>query len=236
MQDNPSAAVRNAFFALTADVLDAAPHASRYTDLVRTATVLWQRVRSRDTVSWALDVADVLAASPSPDPTTRAAFVTSIGTGVGEFATRLALHERSLLEALAAECGTVVVLPPMPEGAAVAQTVDLWAGLDGQLVGLYSLLGGIGARFAQRVNALNPEARIEHNSDPTATDALRSLAMTADFLVVDTRHAAHAATLGIDAVRPRDRQLFPAGRGLSSFISVLRDALERDRAAAGLPA
>lgn len=236
MQDNPSAAVRNAFFALTADVLDAAPSASRYADLVKTATVLWERVRSRDTVSWALDVADVLAASPSPDPAARAAFVTSIGTGVGEFATRLALHERSLLEALATECGTVVVLPPTPGGATVSQTVDVWAGLSGQLVGLYSLLGGIGARFAHRVSTLNAEARIEHNSDTTATDALQSLAMTADFLIVDTRHAAHSATLGIDAVRPRDRQLFPAGRGLSSFISVLRDALERDRAAAGVPA
>lgn len=234
MQDNPSSAVRNAFFALTADVLEAAPSASRYADLVKTATVLWERVRSRDTVSWALDVADVLAASPSPDPPARTAFVTSIGAGVSDFATRLALHERSLLEALAAECGTVVVLPPMPKGATVSQTVDVWGGLSGQLVGLYSLLGGIGARFAQRVGALNAEARIEHNSDTRATDALRSLAMTADFLIVDTRHAAHAATLGIDAVRPRDRQLFPAGRGLSSFISVLHDALERDRAEAGI--
>ena len=233
MQDNPSAAVRNAFFALTVDVLDSAPAAARYADLVRTATVLWERVRSRDTVSWALDVADVLAASPSPDPTARAAYVTSIGTGVAEFAARLALHERSLLEALAAECGTAVVLPPIPESTTVLETADVWAVLAGQLVGLYSLLGGIGVRFADRVASLNAEALVEHNSDTTATAALRTLAMSADFLVVDTRHASHAATLGIDAVRPRDRQLFPAGRGLSSFISALREALDRERAPAG---
>jgi hypothetical protein len=42
--------------------------------------------------------------------------------------------------------------------------------------------------------------------------------------------------MGIDALRPRDRQLFPTGRGLSSFIAVLRDALERDRAGASTPA
>ena len=88
-------------------------------------------------------------------------------------------------------------------------------------------------RFTQQISALNPDARIEHNSDITATDALRTLAFSADFLIVDTRHASHAATIGIDSVRPRDRQLFPPGRGLSSFISVLRDALERDRATAG---
>jgi hypothetical protein len=234
MQDNPSAAVRNAFFALTADVLETGPNASRYGDLVRTATVLWERVRSRDAVSWALDVADVLAAAPSPDPAARAAFVTGIGTGVAEFATRLALHERSLLEAVALECGTAVLLPPLPESATISETVDVWAGLTGQLVGLYSLLGGIGVRFANRVAALNAGVRVEHNSDTTATDALRTLAMTADFLIVDTRHASHAATLGIDAVRPRDHQLFPAGRGLSSFISALRDALDRDRAVAGV--
>ena len=67
---------------------------------------------------------------------------------------------------------------------------------------------------------------IETNADTVATAGLRSLAASADFLVVDTRHAAHAATMAFDEVRPRDRQLFSNGRGLSSFIERLRNELE----------
>jgi hypothetical protein len=228
LQDNPSFAVRNAFFSLAVQVIRTGPSATRYADLVKTATGLWERVCSRETAAWALDVADLLAMSPAPDPAIRTAFISSVGNGVRGFAARLAGHERSLLEALAAECGTTVGLPPLREEPSSPLETEFWGALTGRLVGLYSLLGGVGARFAERVRGLNPETRVEYNSDTVATDALRSLAKTADFFIVDTWHASHAATGAIDGVRGRERQLFPSGRGLSSFIAVLHDALERE--------
>jgi hypothetical protein len=228
LQDNASFAVRDAFFSLAAQVIRTGPSPTRYADLVSTATGLWERVCSRETVAWALDVADLLAMSPASDPAVRAAFISSVGNGVRGFAVRLPGHERSLLEALAAECGTGVGLPPLPEEPSSPLEREFWEALTGRLVGLYSLLEGVGARFAERVHGLNPESRVEHNSDTVATDALRSLAKAADFFIVDTRHASHAATGAIDSVRGRDRQLFPSGRGLSSFVAVLHDALEND--------
>jgi hypothetical protein len=225
MQDNPSAAVRNAFSALTADILATGPNAGRYRDLVMTAITLWERVRARDCVAWALDLADLLAASPAPDPATRASFVVSVGTGVADFAGRLAAHERVLLQGIANECGTAIALPPLPPGT-VDATGDVWALLSNKLVGLYSLLDGVGARFTARLREINPLVDVQHNADTVATNVLRQLARTADYFIVDTRHAAHAATEAIDAVRSRDRQLFPSGRGLSSFIARLHDALE----------
>ena len=234
MQDNPSAAVRNAFFALTADVLAAAPIASRVrTDLVKTCdqslgqgAVSGTRCRgpSMSPMCWQRALRRIRTA--------RVAFVTSIGTGVGGFA-----------------CGSPAMSVSFSKPSRwnvepwlsfrLYQRIDwlrrsMMGRANRATVGLYSLLEA-SAFDSQARPALNAGTRIEHNADTTATGALRSLALSADFLIVDTKHAAHAATLAIDAVRPRDRQLFPAGRGMSSFISALRDALERDRAAAGVP-
>jgi len=226
MEENPSGQVRDAFFTLAVDIIRSGPSSTRYTDMVRTAQGLWDKVRAPETVGWALDLADALATFPTPDPEARRGFVTAVGTGVLEFAARLAAHERSLLEALAVECQTGIALPPTPLGGVDEDRLDVWESLSGKVVGLYSLLEGAGARFKTRMLELNPSVLVEHNADKVATESLRHLARQADFLIVDTRHATHSATGGIDEVRPRDEQLFPAGGGLSSFLSRLREALE----------
>ena len=227
MEENPSAMVRNAFFGLLADALASGPPASRYGDLTKTAGDLWQRARSREAVNWALDVCDLLNSHASPDPAARIAFISAVGVGVADFANRLTPDERKVLEALAEEAGTSVALPPVSNQQLVEAEADLWSSLDHRLVGLYSLLGAVGPRFSARVMQLSTSALVEHNADTVATDSLRRLAESADFLVVDTRHAAHAATVAIDQVRPRHQQIFPSGRGVSSFIAALRESLER---------
>lgn len=230
MEENPSAMVRNAFFSLLADVLSRGPSQSRYRDLVKTAGDLWDRARSREAVNWALDVCDLLNAHASPDSGARIAFISVVGLGVADFAARLTPNERSVLGALAEEAGTSVHLPVVEDEQVVEAETDLWRALDNKRIGLYSLLGGVGARFSARVMELSAKASVEHNADTVATDALRRLAESVDFLVVDTRHAAHAATGAIDQVRPRERQIFPTGRGVSSFIAALREALNRGTA------
>lgn len=133
----------------------------------------------------------------------------------------MAPYQRSMLVDLASECDVSIELPEAP-APDPADSSEPWAKLTNRLVGLYSLLDGIGVRFRRRLLALNPDVKVEHNGDTVATDGLRALARSADYLLVDTRHAAHQATGAIDEVRPRQRQLFPAGRGLSSFIDRLR--------------
>jgi hypothetical protein len=227
-QQNPSAAVRGAFFGLCADILGAGPSTNRYVDLVNTAVQLWQRVQSRDATSWALDMADLFAATPCPDSAARLGFLSALAVGISSFADRLAFDERSVLQALARECGTEVSLPHPRTDLPGGEAPSIWLRLTNKSVGLYTLLSGVGERFVRRIQELNPAAKVDHNSDLVATQALRTLALSADFLVVDTRHAAHAATGAIDELRPRDRQLFPAGGGISSFIGAVRTALERD--------
>ena len=222
--ENPSTLVRAAFFELLMDIVASGPSRERYTDVVATAEALWTRVRSRDSVGWILDVLDGLAARPSPDEGSRRALVATVANSLRDFATRMPLDERSLLEAVASECGVAVALPP-PDAEVLSGVEDQWRPLRGKLVGLYSLLQGAGSRLADRLRELADDVRVEQNSDLVATPAFRALAANADYLIVDTRHASHAATAAIDDERPRDLQLFPAGGGLSSFLARLREAL-----------
>ena len=103
---------------------------------------------------------------------------------------------------------------------------DIWARLAGARIGLYSLLPRVGTRLQDRLADLAPGARVEQNSDTVSTPALRSLAEHADYMIVDTRHATHSATIAIDSARPRDRQVLPRGGGVMSYLLALQDQLE----------
>lgn len=225
--ENPSLAVRGAFFDLVLAVIDGGPTGQRYADVVATAQALWQRVRSRDTVGWLLDMLDLLASSATPDTGARGAFVAAAAQSLREFADTMLPEERQLFQSVAAECGVSAVLPP-PAAAAELSRKDVWARLTGKTVGLYSLLEDVGDRLEARLGGLVQGVRVEHNTDTVATESLRALAATADYLLVDTRHASHAATRAIDAARPRERQLYPSGGGLSSFVARLREALDAE--------
>jgi hypothetical protein len=223
--ENPSALVRAAFFDLLMDVLASGPSNDRYTDILTTAESLWSRVRSREATPWILDVLDGLASHPSPNEGARRALVSIVVASVYEFAPRLTKDERVLFEAIGRECDVAVALPAS-EPLRATKSADVWEALKGRLIGIYSLTQGMGARLGERLEALCGGVHVEQNTDTVATAALRALAVKADFLLVDTRHASHAATDAIDALRPRDRQLFPAGGGISSFIARLREELE----------
>lgn len=223
--ENPSVLIRAAFFDLLMDVLVNGPSTDRYKDILSTTESLWSRVRSREATPWILDVLDGLASHPSPNEDARRALVSTVVASVYDFAPRLTMDERVLLEAIGRECHVAVALPPM-EALPATDSADVWQRLSGRLIGIYSLVQGVGARLGIRLAALCGDVRVEQNSDTVATAALRALAVNADFLIVDTRHASHAATGAIDGVRARDRQLFPAGGGISSFITRLREELE----------
>ncbi len=223
--ENPSVLVRTAFFDLLMEALANGPSGDRYKDMLATTQSLWTRVRSREATPWILDVLDGLAAHPSSNEDARRTLVATIVSSSYDFAPRLTRDERVLFEAIGRECGVAVALPPI-EAPPTTQSADLWQNLNGKLIGIYSLIDGMGSRLANRLAVLCSKVRVEQNSDTVATAALRALAVNADFLIVDTKHATHAATIAIDAVRSRDRQLFPAGGGISSFIARLREELE----------
>jgi hypothetical protein len=193
-----------------------------YEGLIGAARVLWERIAGPQSVDWALELLDALAVHPamSPDSATRFAMEvqTRCASFVARFSPRQALSMRSLLE----EFG----LPSWPEKPSPdSEERDVWPTLDGASVGLYSLVAGAGIKLRGELDQLCRVRSLTQRTDTNASAALRALARNADYMIVDTWHAAHAATACIDDVRPRSQQILPRRGSTPALVAAIEDAL-----------
>jgi hypothetical protein len=223
-QPNPSRQVQEALRGLLEPLLDSGPDRARYAEYVALLDDALKKVQSRSTLDWGLDIADLLISAPCPDPSARAQFNQTLTSWVLGHRQQLAHRQAVMANMLADQAGLGLRLEIAP--SAPGQD-NLWARLTATRVGLYSLLPKAGIRLQERLRELvGGRVVVEQNSDQVATAALQSLATHADFMVVDTWHATHSATIAIDAVLPRDRQVLPRGGGVMSFLAALQDRLE----------
>ncbi|MGW6442604.1 protein DpdD [Lentzea sp. NPDC055074] len=220
-QANLSSPVREAFLLLLERILESGPSESRYSDTLDLADRLWSQVAAVSSIDWAISLIDTIMAAPTPNEDDRISVITKILIKAQTYQQRLSARQLTELSALGEECGIQLNLTPQ----SIVEEESPWRALDGKIVGLYSLLPGVGISLRKRLYALCQPKAFESNSDTVATGALRTLASRADVLIVDTRHASHAATNAIDAVRPRERQLLPDGRGAGSFMRALENLL-----------
>lgn len=219
-QDNFSEMVRSAYVDLLAAWLGVGPSSQEYGQMLDQTLNIWRRISSPVAVAWAITVLEIVVDSPCPDQSKRTAFAIQMIEGARQYRSRLSLRERIEIEAFATELG-------LPTQAVEAQEPerDVWMALNGKVVGIYSLLPRAAEYLRSRLAQLCSVGEVRGNSDQVATQALRSLAERADYLIVDTWHAAHQATAAIDAVRPRDTQVLPRQRGLSGFLKALEVAI-----------
>jgi hypothetical protein len=219
-QQNLSAPVREAYLQLLEQLLEGGPAEPRYRETLKQAVSLWRQIAAPAAVDWGIGLVDILLYAPSPAPEARVTVIAEVLNKARDFQQRLSLRQRSELEALADENGLPVRQLPKP-----ADKDLVWNRLDGSVVGVYSLLPHAAESLAKRLSRLCSPNAIVGNADTVATTALRSLATRADYLIVDTWHAAHAATNAIDAARPRSQQIMPQGRGVTAFIQALEHVL-----------
>jgi hypothetical protein len=225
-QANPSHQVREAFRGLLEPLLESGPIPDQYAGYVELTRSLWDNVQSRSTFDWGLDLADLLISMPCPDPLARQRLIQDLMAWA--FAHRQQLEHRQTLMAnvIAEQAGLGASLEL--ESSAPADE-NVWARLAGARVGLYSLWPKAGSRLQERLSKLaGAPVTVEQNEDHVATSALTMLAAHADYMVVDTWHAKHSATMAIDSVLPRDRQVLPHGGGVMSFLAALQDRVESD--------
>lgn len=216
-QTNLSTPVRDTYLLLLERILDSGPAESRYREAADLTLKLWDQVAATSSVDWGIALIDAFLNAPAPNPHLRMPVITAILNKSQTYQRRLSIRQRTELAALGTECGVPVAIPDRQAD----EPESPWHGLDGKTIGLYSLMPGAAESLQRRLAMLCRPRSVESNSDTVATAALKSLAVRADVLVVDTWHAAHAATNAIDSVRPRDRQIFPAGRGVSAFLQAL---------------
>jgi hypothetical protein len=220
-QDNFSEMVRSAYLDLLAAWLEAGPSVDEYGQVLDQTLDIWNRITSPVAVPWAIGVLEAATDLPCPDQASRTALAVQLIDGARPHYARLSLRERVEVETLAAELG-------VPSQAIEAQGAerDVWSALNGKVVGIYSLLPRAVGYLQSRLAQLCSVGEVRENHDQVATQALRALAERADYLIVDTWHAAHQATGAIDAVRPRERQILPRQRGLTGFLRALEEALD----------
>lgn len=222
IQENVSSQVRDAYVTLFEAILEAGPPKAAYDGVLTKTAALWERIKARQHVDWALEILDATAGASAPAQDRRDAFGAA-ALGYLRSLDRLSFRQRVEIESLAPEFG----LPAMDvQSPVTADEASIWSKLDGTVVGLYSLLSQAVPRFSQRLQALCSPEEVVGNTDSTATSALINLATRADHMVVDTWHAAHQATGAIDSVRARSRQILPQQRGVTGFLRALENSLE----------
>jgi len=228
---SPSEAACGAFVGLVQAVFDQGPTKSRYSDLVEVCTGAEHILATRSLIPVTLDLLDEFAAHPSPDADGRKRFASAA------FAALQGHLSRGNLDAVDAQLGTdlfremgfedfVLEVQVFGEANQALTENDPWCILSGETVFLYTLMNALGQRFADRLQSLCPTVEVISRSDKACSDGLKAAVIGARFVIVDTRHASHAATGCIDEALAKRHQLFPTGKGVSSFLRCLAEKLQ----------
>ncbi len=238
--DHPSSEVRDAFLTLSRTNLDGAD-ATSYKSFVETARAIWQKARSDAALGWALNFAEQLLSVASPDPQIRVDFINQIVEWVcwKEDECHYTEFEREWLSLICQDTDIAVELPAVKPRRGESISVSCWDRLAGKVVGLYTLAEREANRFKDLLPTLCPDVRkVEIDSSHVDNETLTGIALRSDYMIVTWQCAAHAATKCIDAVRDKERQIFPDGRacpGVTGLKRCLENVLQAELDAESAP-
>jgi hypothetical protein len=211
---------------LVSAIMETGPSRADYEHLLSSLTTIWEERGNPRRLDWALDLLDLFTAAPSPDPGARNTFFEAVSASIRKHLRRLEPGQSSLFRLLCCDLEREIptFLPPL-EGSADEITTDA---LAGKMVAIYTLDESSGKRASDLIGMIYQNSDIRVNHDHVGTDQLRHLARNADYFLMVTRSAKHAATNFIKDERPKDKRPidYPSGKGSSSIISALKKALE----------
>jgi hypothetical protein len=217
--------------ALATTILDSGVDAKGYEDLVNALEVIWTSRGETSRLDWALDLLDQLVDSPAPIPAARDRFFEAVCSTFRTHPRRIGNEHRELFRLLSIDLhkeADFAALPVLPANDTNTHSFSGAAFLKGKIVGIYTLAESAALRAKTVLEAQFTDVEIRLNHDHVGSARLESLAREADYLLVVTKSAKHAATDFIKLKRPRARSelIYPAGRGSSSIISALLRAVE----------
>ena len=215
---------------LTTAILDTGVDAKVYRDLVNALEVIWSGRGETSRLDWALDLLDLLVDSPVPVPEARDGLFQAIYSTFRAQPRRISDEHRALFRLLCTDLHMEAVfaaLPVLPAGDASARSFSGAASLKGKIVGIYTLTVSAAARAKSVLESQFTDTEIRLNHDHVGSVRLESLAREADYFLVVAKSAKHAATDFIKLKRPRGRSelIYPSGRGSSSIVSALLQAV-----------
>ncbi|MEV5412978.1 protein DpdD [Thermopolyspora sp. NPDC052614] len=209
--------------ALTEIMLRGAPDVEDYSALLNDLGAEAQRWVSPDRATVALDLADLLARSASPDPEARLRLAIALLQPLSAHQKRLKPEERSFARRLSTELRTDLSWPEDPADAA-GPHVDLRA----LTMLLYSLDEAVLNRTEDALKPMAPNVKVVKSANRVNSDQLRQHAHNADIIVLATRCAKHAATGAIRENAGNDKVIMTAdGSGSASLLRAAVEALQR---------
>lgn len=207
-------------------IMETGPSRAEYEHLLSSLTTIWEERGDPRRIDWALDLLDLLTAAPAPDLGSRDAFFETISASINKFSRRLQPGQISLFKLLCGDLERAIphFLPDPEETFTATATVIL----AGKMVAIYTLDESSGKRARELINMAYQGVDVRLNHDHVGSDSLKNLARNADYFLMVTRSAKHAATNFIKDERPEEKRPldYPKGKGSSSILSALRIALE----------
>lgn len=211
---------------LVSAIIETGPSRADYEHLLSSLTTIWEERGDPRRIDWALDLLDLITTAPSPDPGAREAFFEAVSATIQKHTRRLDPAQSSLFKLLCSDLDRVIpsFLPEL-EGPADAIATDV---LAGKMVAIYTMDESSGKRARNLISLIYKGVDVRLSHDHVGSDQLKNLARTADYFLMVTRSAKHAATNFIKEERPEDKRPldYPSGKGSSSILSALRKAIE----------
>lgn len=197
-------------------LLNQAHSQDQYRSLIECVDQCWEKVRSPRAADSVLEVYETLVDYSCPDEGKRMQSWVGIQSSLIQFWMRLDDQQQKLCHDITQfVSGDISSLPPIDKlnsDVSRENVVDL----HGKLLGIYTLTEGAGRRAQKMLTDYFPGLEIRLNHDKTATDALLSLAESADYFIFSSRSAAHQAFYPVS--KKRKDLIYPQGKGTSSIV------------------
>lgn len=178
-------------------------------------------------VYWLLDVVEETVFNNAPDRDARLWFWQTVVSRLTPLLAQLTVMQRLMLERLAVGLGwdsTEIRLAPKPQDEEAQHRT--WGVLANKTVAIYTLTESAGRQAAEALQDLAPEVKVILSHEHDGSPQLKNLARTADWFVLVTSSAKHAATTFVQQHRPPGKPtVFAAGRGASSILRALEDGV-----------
>jgi|GEM_PF-2479059 len=208
---------------LVQTILSVGPDSETYTDMLDDLGEILAANRSANNIDWALNLAEILAIYPTPNPEVRLRFFVVAFDLMRSNDHRVSSAQRSVLQLLAIDYDCEDLLSGLPESS---MTLGAKATTFAGLIVIYTLTETAGQRARDVLATMLPLAQVEVNGDGVATNRLRHLSARADIFVFAWRSSKHQAYFCIKEYRGSRPLHMPGGKGAASILRTALAAVE----------
>jgi hypothetical protein len=213
-------------------ILDSGATAKVYDDAVQTCVEIWKTFGGIYTLDWALETLDILASRPTPARHARDRFFEAVLSSFQKDHRRVTSDQWDIFSWLSNDLGRgndFDAIRPAKSGTGTPGTTSDKdrESLAGQTVAIYTLTQSAGERAKKMILQMFSGVDVQFTNELVGSTSLKALSRRADWFIVATRSAKHAATEFIKDARPpgKSELLYPSGKGASSIVSALLKAM-----------